>query len=182
MEISIQELSEKMKLNEASNRYSVEVNYRTHMKEVIDGFARLALGFVSSAMKQRGYHVKQVFDQPPFRVIVSSQNWLDGEWVLAVSYNPEMKCFIISKGWFNKDRDTMTLQSNEKCSGHSAAEIYKQMFNKMAKIKDEPPHHHGGLKGIKGKTGPVTGSTRPAQKYTSDKEQIKPKGEDRMGM
>ena len=96
------------RLNEDS-RYSVEVNYRTKTKEVLEGFARIALGYVSAAIKKRGYHVKQVFDHGPIRIMVSSRNWDDGEWVGMVSYNgkDDGGCFVISNGFYNKDRKSI---------------------------------------------------------------------------
>lgn len=153
------------RIDESTNRYSVEVNYRTTASEVKEGFAKLLLGYVSAALKERGYHAKKIFNQMPYRIIVSSHNWVDGEWVLIVSYNSNMDCFILSKGFFNKDRETVTVQSNEKCAGHSASEIFKNVFNRMDGIRNDPPHHIGGLKGVKNKTGPQKGSMRPAQKY-----------------
>ena len=173
-----------MNFYESTNRYSVEVNFRTTMKEVTNGFAQMLLGYVSAAVKQRGYHVKKVFDAEPYRIIISSNKWIDGEWVLVVSFHPNMKCFMMSKGFYNKDRDTVTVPdgNTEKCAGHSAADIYKSVFNRMSKIKDEPTHHIGGLKGIKGQTGPKQGSMRPAQSLMTKSQAIRPSGEDRMGM
>ena len=157
-------LSEQV-LNEGTNRYSVEINFRTNMREVIEGFAKMVLGYVSAALKERGYHVKKIFDAHPYRIIISSQRWQEGEWVLVVSFNQEKSFFVISKGFYNRDRDTVSVQSSEKSDHFSAAEIYRQIFNSMATLKDEPPHHIGGLKGVKGKTGPESGSLRPVQKY-----------------
>ena len=53
-----------------STRYSVEVNYRTKTDEVLEGFAKIALGYVSAALKKQGYHVRQIFDEKPMRIIV----------------------------------------------------------------------------------------------------------------
>ncbi len=171
-------------LLESTNRYSVEVNFRTTMQEVTDSFAKMLLGYVSAALKNNGYHVKKKFDAEPYRIIASPNKWIDGEWVLVVSFHPNMKCFVMSKGFYNKDRDTVTVTdgNSEKCVGHSASEIYKTVFNRMAKIKDEKPHHVGGLKGVKGKTGPQQGSMRPAQGLTNKSKPMHPQGEDRMGM
>lgn len=152
-------------LNEATNRYSVEVNYRTTATEVRKGFAKLLLGYVSAAIKERGYHVKKIMDEEPYRIIVSARNWNDGEWVFVLSFHDDKDCFILSKGFYNKDRNTVTVQSSEKCVGHSAADVFRTLFNKMDKIKDAPAHHVGDLKGVKGKTGPKKGSIRPTQSY-----------------
>jgi len=170
-------------LNETANRYSVEVNFRTTMKEVTDGFAKMLLGYVSAALKQRGFHVKKMFESEPYRIIISSKHWIDGEYVLVISYNPKLQCFILSKGFYNKDRDTVTIQTNEKCAGHSASEIYRTVFNRMSGIKDEPIHHAGDLKGAKMKTGPKQGSMRPTQSYENlTKFGFTPRKQDRLGM
>jgi len=168
---------------EATTRYSVEVNYRTTAKEAKDGFAKLVLTYISAAAKDKDYHVKKVLDETPMRIIVSAGNWLDGEWVYIISYNPMHSCFVMSKGFYNKDRGTITIpDDSEKCQGESAAEIFKSLNQKMEDIKDKPPHHVGGLKGVKGKTGPEMGSMRPAQRYQQVKKEIQPAKEDKMGM
>ena len=169
-------------LNESANRYSVEVNYRTTVTEVREGFAKLVLGYVSAAMKERNYYVKKYFAEHPFRIIVSAQNWVDGNWCLVVSYYPAEDCFVVSKGFYNKDRDTVTVQSTEKCAGHSAAEVFRSVYNTMHKIKDEKPHHVGDLKGVKGKTGPKQGSIRPTQSFDNMLKFLKPSGDDKVGM
>ena len=50
-------------LKENNSRYSVEVNYRTGMSDVLRGFAKISLGYVSAAMKKSGYHIKIVFEK-----------------------------------------------------------------------------------------------------------------------
>ena len=169
-------------LNESANRYSVEVNYRTTGSEVKNEFAKLVLGYVSAALKERNYYVKKYFAEHPYRIIISSHSWLDGGWTLVVSYFPSDDCFVVSKGLYNKDRDTVTIQSSERCVGHSAAEVFRTVFNMMHHIKDQPPHHTGGLKGVKGKTGPKQGLTRPSQSMENLSKFLKPSGEDKMGM
>ena len=167
---------------ENSSRYSVEVNYRTTQKEMKEGFAKLVLTYISAALKNKGYHVKKVLDTEPMRIIASVRNWTDGEWVYVVSYNPKMDCFVLSKGFYNKDRDTVTIQEpSKKCDGESAAEIFKTLYEKMRDLKDEEPHHIGGLKGVKGKTGPKQGSMRPTQKYDIAKD-LQPGKNEKMGM
>ena len=37
-------------------RYSVEINYRTKKEDVLSGFAKITLGYVSAALKKEGYH------------------------------------------------------------------------------------------------------------------------------
>lgn len=142
-------------LNEDS-RYSVEVNYRTKTKEVLEGFARIALGYVSAAIKKRGYHVKQVFDHGPIRIMVSSRNWDDGEWVGMVSYNgkDDGGCFVISNGFYNKDRKSISVQRSEKCKNDTPSEMVKELMNMMHRLKDEPDRHQEKLKPVKMKRGP----------------------------
>lgn len=149
-------------INEAHNRYSVEVNYRTTMSEVQDNFAQMLLGYVSAALKLKGLHVKKVFQKEPYRIIISNHNWREGEWVLVVSFDKKEGHFLLSKGFFNKSLDTVSVQHSEKCAGHSAAEVYKTIYNKISGLREEKPHHVE-LKGVKGKTGPQQGSMRPLQ-------------------
>lgn len=144
------------KLNEGDSRYSVEVNYRTKAKEVLEGFARIALGYVSAAIKKRGYHVKQVFDHGPIRIMVSSRNWDDGEWVGMVSYNSrdDGGCFMISNGFYNKDRKSIAIQRSEKCKNDTPSEMVKELMNMMHGLKGEPDRHQEKLKPVKMKRGP----------------------------
>src|SRR3990167_9069901 len=114
-----------------ATRYSIEVNYRTTTKEVLEANAKIALGYVSAALKAHGYHVKMVFSEKPLRVLVSSRNWDDGEWVGLISYNPEHNCFILSKGFFNRERKTVSVQSSQKCSGDAPADMAADMRNLM---------------------------------------------------
>lgn len=147
---------EKRSLNEGDSRYSVEVNYRTKTKEVLEGFARIALGYVSAAMKKRGYHVKQVYDHGPIRIMASSRNWDDGEWVGMISYNgrDDGGCFVISNGFYNKDRKSISVQRSEKCKNDTPSEMVKELVNMMHKLKDEPDRHQEKLKPVKLKRGP----------------------------
>jgi len=146
-------------LNEGSGtntRYSVEVNYRTKLDEILDGAAKIVLGYVSAAMKQSDYHVKHVYDQKPIRVLVSSRNWDDGEWVGLVSYNPDHNCFIVSKGFYNKDRKTVSLQKSHKCKGDNAAEIVRELRNQMQDLKGQKDRHQEKLKPVPLKRGPIS--------------------------
>lgn len=143
-------------LNEATTatRYSVEANYRSKIKEVAKAFAKICLGYVSAAMKQNDYHVKHIYDEEPIRILVSSRNWDDGEWVGIVSFNPEKNCFVISKGFYNKDRRTVSIQSSNACTGTSAAEVVKELRNTMHALKDKPDRHREKLKRVPMKRGP----------------------------
>ena len=143
-------------LNESSDatRYSVEVNFRSKADEVLDGFAKIALGYVSAGLKQHNFHVKHVYAETPIRILISSRNWDDGEWVGVVSWNPSYKCFVVSKGFYNKDRKTVSVQSSEKCKGENAFEITKQVYNMMHDLKGKPDRHMEKLKKIPLKPGP----------------------------
>lgn len=149
-------IKEKVVLQEVSDatRYSVETNYRSTPEEVLENFAKISLGYVSAGLKQHNFHVKHVFTEKPVRILVSSRNWDDGEWVVTVSWNPEHKCFVVSKGYYNKDRRTVSIQSSEKCQGDNAAEITKQVFNLMHHLKGQPDRHQEKLKPAKLRPGP----------------------------
>ena len=127
-------INKKNLVNETTDnttRYSVEVNYRTTCNEVAENYAKIALGYVSAGLKQHDFHVKHVYTDKPVRILVSSRNWDDGEWVVVVSWNNEHKCFIVSKGFYNKDRNTVSVQGSEKCKDENAFEITKQVYNMM---------------------------------------------------
>lgn len=142
------------RLNESSARYSVEVNYRTKTKEVLSAFAKIALGYVSAGMKKKNYHVRQIFEENPIRILVSSRNWDDGEWVGMISYSQDKSCFIISNGFYNKDRKTISIQRSEKCKNDTPAEMVKDLVNMMHSIKSKPDRHTEKLNPVKLKRGP----------------------------
>lgn len=152
----------KANLSEASTatRYSVEVNFRSEKKEVLEAFAKICLGYVSAAMKQNGYHVKQVYEESPIRIIISTRNWDDGEWVGMVHYHPDHDggCFVVSRGFYNKNRvpPTISVQSRKKCDGDSAAEITREMRNLMHQLRKEPDQtrQRQKLKAVPLKRGP----------------------------
>jgi hypothetical protein len=137
-----------------STRYSVEVNYRTRPDEVLEAFAKIALGYVSAGIKQHDFHVKHVYAEKPIRILVSSRNWDDGEWVVTVSWHDKDRCFVVSKGFYNKDRRTVSVQQSEKCKGENAAELAKQVYNMMHSLKDVPDRHQAKLKPVPLKRGP----------------------------
>jgi hypothetical protein len=143
-------------LNEETHttRYSVEINFRSDLKEVMEGFAKIALGFISAALKSQDYHVKQVFNEKPLRILCCRRNWDDGEWVGVVSWNPEHKCFVISKGFYNKDRNTVSIQKSEKSDGKSAAVVAREVINYMHGLKNKPDRHQPKLKRVPLKRGP----------------------------
>jgi hypothetical protein len=141
-------------LNESTAKYSVEVNYRTNTKEVLESAAKIALGYVSAIIKSHDFHVKQVYDEKPIRILVSQRNWDDGEWTAVVTWNTEQHCFVISKGFYNKDRATVSVQSSEKCPGDSASDVAKHVMNMMHNLKEEPNRHQPKLKPVPLKRGP----------------------------
>lgn len=137
-----------------TSRYAVEVNFRTTTKEALEGFAKIALGYVSAALKNHGFHTKHVFTEKPLRLLVSSRNWDDGEWTGVITWHPEQNCFVISKGFYNKERKTVSLQHNKKCTGDSAAEVAKELHNMMHGLKGVPDRHLEKLKPVPMKRGP----------------------------
>jgi hypothetical protein len=143
-------------LESNSSRYSVEVNYRTKTKDALKSYAKIVLGYVSAGLKQNDYHVKQVFEKDPIRVIISSRSWDDGEWVAMVHFNPEHEggCFVISKGFYNKDKRTVSVQKSTKCSGDNASEITTELLNLMHQLKNTKDRHLEKLKPVKLKRGP----------------------------
>jgi hypothetical protein len=122
-----------------ASRYAVEVDFRTTQDEANFGFAKIALGYVSSTLKKMGYHVKLVFSEKPLRVIVSSRNWDDGEWVGMISYNSQHNVFVLSKGNFNKSDRTVTLQKStaieKPFSGKNMSEKLKSLMDDLKKEK-----------------------------------------------
>lgn len=145
------------RLDEAANsRYSVEVNYRTKTGEVLDAFAKIALGYVSASLKKNGYHVKQVFDEKPLRIIVSSRNWDEGEWVGMITYRSEGSggYFLMSNGFYNKDRKTVSVQKTQKCSDDNPAGMAKELVNMMYGLRSKKDRGREELKPVRLKSGP----------------------------
>ncbi len=139
-----------------TSRYSIEVNYRTKKDEALEGFAKIALGYVSAALKNYNYHTKHVFSEKPLRLLVSTRNWDDGEWVGCVTWNHDHDCFVISKGFYNKDKKSISIQKSEKCKGDNAAEVARELVNLMHQLKGEPDRHMEKLKPVPLKRGPKT--------------------------
>jgi len=144
-------------LNEANSntRYSVEVNFRTNTDEVLEAFAKIALGYVSASMKQSGFHIKQVYDEKPLRILVSTRNWDDGEWIVIVSFNPQHEggSFVLSKGFYNREHRSVSIQSSQK-TGDSAAVISADVKNILFALKNEPDRRMERLNPVKLKRGP----------------------------
>lgn len=139
-----------------TSRYAVEVNYRTTMDEANHGFAKIALGYISAALKKMGYHVKLVFSEKPLRVIVSTRNWDDGEWVGMISYNNPLACFVLSKGYYNKMNKTVRVTCSEKIDGEiNSASMVEKLKNTVDKLKDLPEKQMPDVR-IHMKRGPKT--------------------------
>jgi hypothetical protein len=100
-----------------------------------------------------GLHTKHVFEEKPLRLLVSSRNWDDGEWTGVISWSDKEKCFLISKGFYNKERKTISVQSTKKCADN-ASEIAKEVKNMMHHLKDQPDRHQDKLKPVNLKRGP----------------------------
>lgn len=144
-------------LNEtADTRYSVEVNFRTKADEVLHNYAKICLGYASAALKKSDFHVRQVFEEKPLRIMVSARNWDDGEWVVIVSWHPEHRCYYVSRGYWNKDRKTVSIPKGhtQKCESDNASEIVKDVKNLMHHLKDKPDRHVEKLKKVPLKRGP----------------------------
>lgn len=141
-------------ITESDTRYSVEVNFRTRTEEVLKSAAKITLGYVSAALKKSDFHIKQRFEEEPYRILISSRNWDDGEWVSSVEWNQEHKCYIISKGFYNRERKTVSIQSHKKCEAESASEIATIVKNQMHELKNVPDRHIQKLKKVPLKRGP----------------------------
>lgn len=136
-------------------RYSVEVNYRTNKEDVLGGFAKIALGYVSAALKREGYHVKLIFDEEPYRIIVSARNWDDGGWCGLISYNHKIDMFVLSKGFYNKSKKTVSVTDSHKIDGElNASSMVKKLKDVMSDLKNKKDNHQEKLKGINLKRGP----------------------------
>lgn len=127
-------------LCEDISRYSIEVNYRTSKKDVLDAWAKLVLGFVSAALQREGYHVKHVYTEKPLRILVSTNNWDDGSWTTILMYNHTSECFVISSGFWNKDRRTVSVQRDTgKCAEDTASALVNKLLNFMYEVKKRDP-------------------------------------------
>lgn len=135
-------------------RYSIDTNFRTTVDDALESYAKISLGYVSAAMKKMGFHIKQIYNEKPIRVMVSSRNWDDGEWVAMVTWNPHHKCFFVSKGFYNKDRKSISIQSTDRCKEESASEIVKKIRNMLHGLRHKPDRHHPKLKSVPLKRGP----------------------------
>lgn len=141
-------------ISENSSRYSVEVNYRTSFEEVVDNYAKLTLGYISAGLKQVGYHVRNLYNEKPYRIIISTRNWDDGEWVGVLMFNSKERKFKIAKGYYNKDRKSVSVQISHDATGNTASELCKEMRNIMEKLKRQNPRGSNTLEPAPLKPGP----------------------------
>lgn len=137
-----------------TSRYSVEVNYRTEIQEVLDNFAKIVLGYVSAALKNCGYHCKNLFNQKPYRVLISTRNWDDGEWVGVVCFNHSKNHFMLGKGIYNKDRKSIAVEDIAEIDSKSASDIVRKLRNSMEELKKATPRGSQTLHGVPMKRGP----------------------------
>lgn len=120
-----------------TSRYSIEVNFKTNPEEVLEAYAKISLGYVSSAIKKLGYHTKHVYTENPIRLMVSIDKWEEGEKIVIVSWDKSNKCFALSNGLYNKTKKTVSIKKVAKCQGKDASEIYSEVFKKLQEIKKE---------------------------------------------
>ena len=101
--------------------------------------------------------MKMVFSEKPLRVLASVRNWDDGGWVGIISFNEKLQMFVISKGYYNKDKKTVHVTKSEKHEDEeSAASLTANLKKMMDNIKHEPDRQEEKLKGINLKRGPKT--------------------------
>lgn len=144
------------KINESAQqtRYSVGVNYRTSPGDVLDIYAKISLGYVSASMKKYGYHTKHVYTEAPYRLLISSGNWDDGEHIVLVSWDHKNKCFVLSNGFYNKMRKTVSVTNSTSCKHDTASKISQEAYKMMEDLKETPDRKTMKLKPAKMKTGP----------------------------
>ena len=71
-----------------------------------------------------------------------------------VSWNKEHKCYILSKGFYNKDRRTVSVQDNKYLEAENASDITSKIKNVFHELKDKPDRHVEKLKKVPLKRGP----------------------------
>ena len=92
--------------------------------------------------------------ESPLRIIVSSRNWDDNEWVGMISYNNNLGFFILSKGYYNRIKKTVTVMHSEKIIGpESASNMAEKLKKEMDTLKDAPDRKRAEIK-IDLKRGP----------------------------
>jgi hypothetical protein len=147
-------LKEQTRIDEADTRYSVEINFRSRTDEILKSAAKITLGYASAALKKAEFHVKQIFEEEPYRIMVSSRHWDDGEWVSMASWSSKEKCYIISKGFYNKVRKSVSVQQSKRSESENAAEIANELKSMMHNLKNEPDRKVEKLKKVPLQRGP----------------------------
>ena len=69
-------------------------------------------------------------------------------------WNPQDKCYIMSKGFYNKDRKSVSVQQSKKSDAVNASQITQELKNMMHSVKDQPDRHVEKLKKVPLKRGP----------------------------
>lgn len=140
--------------NSQYSRYSIEVNYRSSLEEVIDNYTKITLGYVSAALKNYDYHCKKVFTKRPFRILVATRNWDDGEWIAIVMFDHVNMNFIIGEGFYDKSEKVVRIRKRNKSNAKTAAELVSEVRKKLNEIKDNNPEKTINLKPTLKKPGP----------------------------
>lgn len=122
-----------------SSRYSIEINYRSKQQEVLGAFAKLLLGYISASLKKKDFHIKHVFTEEPYRILVSHRGWEDGEWISGIAYNSNLNTFILAKGFYNTEKRAIIVQEKKKAQGTSASEIAEELLDFLESTKTMEP-------------------------------------------
>ena len=86
--------------------------------------------------------------------MVSTRNWDDGEWISVASWNPHHNAYVISKGFYNKDRKSVSVKESKICNCENASELVGVIKNLMHELKDAPDRHIQKMKPVPMKRGP----------------------------
>lgn len=137
-------------------RYAVDVNYRTNMSEVMDHYAQLCLGYLKKALNSHGYSVKQVYSVKPYRLIVSTRQWQDREWVGVVNFDEETSSFVWHAAVYDKGRKSAKIPDghSKKLNGRSASALFDELNPLLRELKDRPLRYGEPLKPAPRKRGP----------------------------
>lgn len=137
-------------------RYAVDVNYRTNMSEVLDHFSQLSLGYLKKALNNHGYNVKQVYSAKPYRLIVSTRQWQDREWVGVVNFDEETAHFVWHEAVYDKGRKTAKIPEghSKKLKGRSASSLFEEVHPMLKELKDRPLRYGEPMNPAPRKRGP----------------------------
>lgn len=137
-------------------RFAVDINYGTDMGEVIDHYSQLCLGYLKKAFNNHGFPVKQVYSVKPYRLIISTRQWQDREWVGIVNFDEPTSSFVWHEGLYDKGRKTAGIPdgASKKLSGKSAAALFDEIMPLLRALKDKPLRYGENLKPALRKRGP----------------------------